>query len=51
MEDFRKMEDRLETDLQAIQDQINKSKHLNTKEQYLKTIDFLFIEILKHRLK
>jgi len=47
----RQMDDRIETDLQIIQNEINKAKHSNTKDQYLKTIDFLFIEILKHRLK
>ena len=51
MEIIRTMENRIETDLQIIQDEINKAKHLNTRDQYLKTIDFLFIEILKHRLK
>jgi len=45
------MDDIIETDLQIIQNEVNKAKHLNTKDQYLKCIDFLFIEILKHRLK
>ena len=51
MEIIRTMENRVETDLQLIQDEINKAKHSNTRDQYLKCIDFLFIEILKHRLK
>lgn len=45
------MADRVETELQLIQGEINKAKSLNTRDQYLKCIDFLFIEILKNRLK
>ena len=45
MEDFRQMED-----IEKIQQEVNKAKHLNTREQYLKCIDFLFIELLKNKL-